>query len=156
MSHSCGSRFVFGTVGLPHRRKPAFVSGCPAIPLQQDAGFGCFVSHTLQVGTSIPATLLYFFCECSGELGTVDFGGQVKAVILFLNAICSQAGREPLGGPAARRGRRVSRSSAATSIQSFPTELWWFRCRWGVKSTACVLPSLQTVFFFLVVSRAAG
>lgn len=38
------------------------------------------------------------FGECSGRLGTVDFGGQVKAVILFLNAICSQAGTEPLRG----------------------------------------------------------
>lgn len=90
-------RFVFGMAGLLHKHKPVFVSGCPAIPLEQDTSFGCFVTHTLQVETSISAALLYFFCERTGRLGTVDFGGQVTAVILFLNAICSQAGTEPLG-----------------------------------------------------------
>lgn len=94
------------------------------------------------------------FCECLGRLGTVDFGGQVKAVILFLNAICSQAGTEPLRGGVGGGGlwscskvRRKTVKVLKARTQSFLKELL---CWWLFKNTACVLWSLRQDFFFFL------
>lgn len=52
---------------------------------------------------------------------TVAFGGQVKAIILFLNAICSQAGREPLGGSCSEEGLKSIKVLSSHVNPKFPS-----------------------------------